>query len=142
MIKYRVLRSGIDPAEQEIETHWIDLRTKPGSKPLHTLPLPHDVSGFFPQTIDGPAIESKLWSTLGGKKVAMFLERASNTHICQCQNCAVKNELLTTSDPPVVAPAKNLDGEEITAAGEPSYITTEPQYIPLSSPQADSALSV
>lgn len=71
----------------------------------------------------------------------MFLERASSSHICQCQKCAVKEEILTTPESPVVKPVKTLDEEDqITGAGEPSYITTDPDCIPLSSPHTESAL--
>jgi len=71
----------------------------------------------------------------------MFLERASSSHICQCMKCAVKEELLTTPESPVISPVKTLDGEDqITGAGEPSYITLDPTSIPLSSPQAESGL--
>lgn len=70
----------------------------------------------------------------------MFLERASISHICQCQNCASQNDLLTSSDTQVQAPAVPGNGvDELTVAGEPSYITPNSEYIPLASPKAESA---
>lgn len=78
LIKIRVIRSGINPADQVLETLCLDRRLE-RSIDIQKTPLPDDVSGFFPQTIE---TESKLWGILGGKKVAEFLERASASHIC------------------------------------------------------------
>lgn len=70
----------------------------------------------------------------------MFLERASSSNICQCQNCASPNDLLTSTVPQVVAPAMTVDGvDQLTAAGEPSYITPNAEHLPLASPKAESA---
>lgn len=79
LIKFRAIRSGICPADQELETFWIDRRLS-RSVDMHKPELPKDVVGLFPQTIE---IESKLWHVLGGKKIAELLERATASHICK-----------------------------------------------------------
>ena len=135
MIKFRVIRSGIDPIEQEIETFWIDRRTEKGIKPLDKARLPNDVTGFFPQTVDHS--RTKLWTTLDGKKVAMFLERAATSQICQCTSCATKPDL-SLSELPVVTPPRKLSDEQlITACPTEPFSNTPVGYIPLASPEVE-----
>lgn len=134
-IKFRVIRSGIDPAKQEIETYWIDRRTKKGGEPLYKMSLPNDVTGFFPQTIDDSS--TKLWSTLGGNKVAMFLERAATSHICQCNNCSTKNDLLSDHTAVVTPPTSLSADSQITGDDREPFATTPDKYIPLASLEAD-----
>ncbi|OAP65635.1 hypothetical protein AYL99_01607 [Fonsecaea erecta] len=78
LIKIRVIRSGIRPADQGFETFWIDCRPERGMG-MGTTYLPDDVSGLFPQTLQ---TESNLWRQTDGGNWAEYLERSAASHIC------------------------------------------------------------
>ncbi|KIW27734.1 uncharacterized protein PV07_07444 [Cladophialophora immunda] len=78
LIKIRVIRSGIRPADQDFETFWIDRRPEQ-SMGMPRDCLPGDVSGLFPQTVE---TESNLWRQMRGGKWADYLERSAASHMC------------------------------------------------------------
>lgn len=95
LVKIRVIRSGIDPATQELETHWFDRLSGNLVVQSHSTNLPKDILGFFPQTVGR---DSKLWKVLGGNKFPVYLEKADVIHLCRCQTCTVKPVLLDDAE--------------------------------------------